>query len=163
MHDSNSQAGARDLPAVSSTSARLLLSRGQVTDARTEAEAGSAAMEAGGSREFSADLVACAALTTWLGQGRDAALDAIERFDGFAADHAYGMNHVELVRVLIDGGHDSAATRRLTAPIIAVLATPTANWCSTRSMDRRWCAASSRLVWPRRRMWSCGGAVISQR
>jgi hypothetical protein len=68
MHDSNSQAGARDLPAVSSTSARLPLSRGQVTDARTEAEAGIAAMEAGGSRELSADLVACAALTTWLGR-----------------------------------------------------------------------------------------------
>jgi DNA-binding CsgD family transcriptional regulator len=123
MRDSNSRAGARDLPAVSSTSARLLLSRGQVGDARTEAEAGIAAMEAGGSRELSADLAACVALTTWLGEGRDAGLDAIERLDGFAADHAYGMNHVELVHVLMDGGHDPAAARRSAAPIIAVLGT----------------------------------------
>jgi DNA-binding CsgD family transcriptional regulator len=122
MRESNSRAGARDLPAVSATLARLLLSRGQVTDARTEAEAGIAAMDAGGSRELSGDLVACAALTTWLRQGRDAGLDTIERFDGFAADHPYGMHHVELVRVLVNGGHDAAVTRRLTAPIIAVLA-----------------------------------------
>ncbi|NIK61343.1 helix-turn-helix transcriptional regulator [Kribbella shirazensis] len=122
MRDANDSTRARDLPAVSATSARLLLSRGRVAEARTEAEAGIAAMEAGGSRELAADLYACAALTAWLEAGRSAALDVLERIDRTTQDNTYGMKHVELVRVLIGGGHDAATTAELVAPMISGLA-----------------------------------------
>lgn len=119
MRDANGATAARDLPAVSATSARLLLSRGQIAEARTEAEAGIAAMEAGGSRELAADLYACAAVTAWLEAGPTAALEALERIDRTTEDNTFGMHHVELVRVLIDGGHDASAVAELAAPMIS--------------------------------------------
>ncbi|TDW93448.1 regulatory LuxR family protein [Kribbella pratensis] len=122
MRDSNSSTGARDLPAVSSSSARLLLARGQIGEARTEAEAGIAAMEAGGSRELAAELYAGAAMTTWLEAGPDAARQLLQRVDGTPRDNTYGMKHLELVRLFIGGGQDATATRQMVAPIIAALA-----------------------------------------
>jgi DNA-binding CsgD family transcriptional regulator/tetratricopeptide (TPR) repeat protein len=118
LRDSTSPAGARDLPLVSSTSARLLLAHGRVADALTESTAGIAAMEAQGSRELAAELYACAALATWFAAGRDAALAALDRPDRLAAGHPYTMHHMEFVRVLVEDGGDPATIKRLAAPLV---------------------------------------------
>jgi DNA-binding CsgD family transcriptional regulator len=103
MNGASGPTGSRDLPLVSATLARLLMAKGQVGDVLTEAKSGIAAMEADGSRELAAELFGCAAVAAWFVEGTPQATRLLEAATTFTATNAYGMNHLEMARVIVDG------------------------------------------------------------
>jgi DNA-binding CsgD family transcriptional regulator len=113
--------GSRDLPLVSATLARLLMAKGRVIDALTEAESGIAAMEAGGGRQLAAELFACAAAAAWLSEGPERAALLLEGATAFIANNAYGMSHLEMARLIVEEG-DPRNTAKLVAPVLRQLA-----------------------------------------
>jgi DNA-binding CsgD family transcriptional regulator len=112
--------GSRDLPLVSATLARLLMAKGRVADALTEAESGIAAMEANGGRQLAAELFGCAAAAAWLSEGLERATRLLKRATAFTATNAYGMSHLEMARLIIEEG-PPASTAELVAPVLRQL------------------------------------------
>jgi DNA-binding CsgD family transcriptional regulator/tetratricopeptide (TPR) repeat protein len=118
MRDVRVAADPGTLPAAHATYARLLLARGRVADAVTEAEAGLAALEVAGGNPLAADLFACAAIALWTAGDDPAALRTLERGEELLHDGGFGVGHLPLARALLAGPDDAVAAMVGAAPLV---------------------------------------------